>query len=53
MQLTKPRHPQVIVNLAKQLDVDPLSAIIYQYRRYGGDDEELVRILSNMKLTTW
>ena len=50
MHLTKPVHPEAFLNLATQLDVDPLSAIIHQYRRYGGDDKELVRILSDMKL---
>ena len=53
IHLTKPAHPQAVLNLARQLDVDPLSAVIHQYRRIGGDDEELVRVLSDMKLTTW
>ena len=53
IHLTKPAHPGAVLNLAKQLNVDPLNAVIHQYRRYGGDDEELVRILSDMKLTTW
>ena len=45
-------HPEVVLNVAKQLGVDPLSAVIHQYRQYGGDDDELVRTLSDMKLTT-
>ena len=53
IHLTKPGHPEAVLNLAKQLDVDPLSAVIHQYRRIGGEDEELVHILSDMKLTTW
>ena len=51
IHLTKPAQPEAVLNLARLLDVDPLSAVIHQYRRIGGDDEELVRILSGMKLT--
>ena len=53
ISLTRPAQPETVLNLAKQLDVDPLSAVIHQYRRIGGDDEELVRVLSDMKLTAW
>ena len=53
IHLTKPAHPQAVLNLARLLDVDPLSAVIHQYRHIGGDDEELVHILSDMELTTW
>ena len=53
IHLTKSAYPETILNLARQLDVDPLSAVVHQYRRIGGDDEKLVQILSDMKLTTW
>ena len=53
IHLAKPVLPEFAVNLAKQLDVDPVRAVIHQYRRIGGDDDELVQILSDMKLTTW
>ena len=53
IHLAKLAHSEAVLNLAKQLDVNPLSAVIHQYRRIGGDDDELVQILSDMKLTTW
>ena len=53
IHLAKQVLPEVAVNLAKQLDIVPVSAIIHQYRCYGRDDDELVQILSDMKLTTW
>ena len=53
IHLIKPARSEAVLNLAKQLDIDPLSAIIHQYRRYGGDDDELVQILFDMKLTSW
>ena len=52
IHLAKQVHPEVAVNLAKQLDIDPVSAIIHQYRCYGRDGDELVQSLSDMKLTT-
>ena len=42
--LAKPGHSVAVLSLAKQLDIDPLNAVTHQYRRIGGDDEELVHI---------
>ena len=43
--------PEVAVILAERLNVDPVSAVIHHYRRIGGDDAELVKVVSDMKLT--
>ena len=53
IHLVEPVLPEFAANLANQLDVDPVRAVIHQYRCIGGDDDELVRVLSDMKLTTW
>ena len=37
--------------LAGRLKIDPVRAVIHQYRRISGDDAELVRVLSDMGLT--
>ena len=44
--------PAVALSLAGKLNIDPLSAVIHQYRRIGGDDAELVEVLSDMRLLT-
>ena len=52
LQLTKSISPEVVFDLADSLEVNPLTAVIHQYRRIGGDDVVLVQALSDMKLTT-
>ena len=52
LQLTKSISPEVVFGLADQLELNPLTAVIHQYRRIGGDETVLVQVLSNMKLTT-
>ena len=42
--------PEVAVVLTGRLNIDPVSAVIHQYRRIGGDDTELVKVISVMKL---
>lgn len=39
------------VNLAARLDIDPVTAVIHQYRRIGGDDKDLTEVLHDMGLT--
>ena len=43
---------QVAIDLAERLEVNPVTAVIHQYRRIGGDDKELTQVLSDMRLTT-
>ena len=52
IHLAKSIPDQVAIDLAKRLEVNPVSAIIHHYRRIGGDDTELTQVLSDMKLTT-
>ena len=44
--------PEVAAVLAGRLKIDTLRAIIHQHRRIGGDDAELVEVLSDMRLIT-
>ena len=49
---TKSISPEVVFDLADRLEMNPLTAVIHQYRRIGGDETMLVQALSDMKLTT-
>ena len=40
------------LHVADRLELNPLTAIIHQYCRIGGDETMLVQALSDMKLTT-
>ena len=46
----EPIPPAVALSLAGKLKINPVSAVIHQYRRIGGDDAELVEVLSDMRL---
>ena len=52
IHLAKSLPDQVAIDLAKRLEVNPVTAVIHQYRRIGGDDTELTQVLSDMKLST-
>ena len=52
LQLTKSTFPDAACDLADRLELNPLTAVIHQYRRIGGDETTLVQALSDMKLTT-
>ena len=45
-------YPDAALGLADRLELNPLTAVIHQYRRIGGDETMLVQALSDMKLTT-
>ena len=51
IRLHKPISPEVAAKLAERLDIDPVTAVIHQYRRIGGDDKDLTEILHDMGLT--
>ena len=52
IQLTMSTYPDAALGLADRLELNPLTAVIHQYRRIGGDETMLVQALSDMKLTT-
>ena len=53
MHLAKSIPPLVALDLAEQLEVDPVAAVIYQYRKIVGHNGFLSEVLSDMKLTTF
>ena len=52
IRLAKSIPAQVAIDLAERLEVNPVTAVIHQYRRIGGDNTELTQVLSDMKLST-